>query len=968
MQCVSLVRKTQLRNLALIAAILALSALHAEELVPGLIGEYFNMKEPISGFLPTPVTIKPTFVRVEKNVDFGEVTGDFYGIKFSDNFHARWSGTLRVEKEGDYTITATSDDGSRVFIDGKAIVENPGMHPMTEKSGTVKLSAGDHDLRIEYYQGGGGAGCRVSWKSGGKDEAIPAKALFHKKEAENVAWDKAAWEKMPKGAAGSGGVAGKYEKTDYGSFQSGTIVSGPNQSNKGIAIKLGKIEKPADEPTAQGIPQAAVAFDTEMLRVQAGWNNGFVKLPRGRDGIEGQPAVNGTVLFSTKKGNPGWARGDDFKDPRNPKMAYGNLPADWARYKGLYLHGNKVVLKYTVGDCTIHEQPGVEVLDGVTVITRTLNLGTSSKPLTMLLCEDDKSVSSIRALESEAGATNDAGRDVCILAAKDATTGVIAGISGAPAGTKWEAAEGGRIHLKLPVLTQPVNIKVILANQPIAERSKLAPIIAAKPESLDAYLKGGPPRWTDVVTTQGILGDSEEGLKMQGVKKGEVAAGGGAYVVDTLAVPYDNPYQSYMRLTGMDFFPDGRIAVCTMDGDVWIVSGVDEKLEKLTWKRFATGLFQSLGLRIVDGKIYCTCRDQLVRLHDLNNDGEADFYEAFNNECMVSPNYHEFALDLHTDKAGNFYYMKGSTLGANTDHNGNMIRVSKDGSKFEIFSTGYRAPNGMCVGPDDQITTGDNQGNWTPSCPINWVTQGSFSGYLDCHHRDVKPDKRPPPIVWMPMHADNSSGGQVWVKSDKWGPFNGHLLHLSYGKCALFHVMFEEIDGIKQGGVTRFPLSFASGTMRARFSALDGQLYICGMKGWQTEAARDGCLQRVRYTGKPVHMPTEFHVTKTGMDITFASPLDPKSAADVDNYSAQWFNVVWTKDYGSPEFNVSDPKKKGREELKIESVKLSPDGKTVSLIIPGLKPVTNVVIKYKVTAADGTAISQELCNTINVMP
>jgi glucose/arabinose dehydrogenase len=96
-----------------------------------------------------------------------------------------------------------------------------------------------------------------------------------------------------------------------------------------------------------------------------------------------------------------------------------------------------------------------------------------------------------------------------------------------------------------------------------------------------------------------------------------------------------------MRLTGVDFFADGkRAAVCTMDGDVWTVSGIDESLATLTWRRFASGLFQSLGLRIVDEKVYVLGRDQITRLHDLDGDGEADFYENFNNDVGVTPAYH----------------------------------------------------------------------------------------------------------------------------------------------------------------------------------------------------------------------------------------------------------------------------------------------------------------------------------------
>src|SRR6185503_5718741 len=186
---------------------------------------------------------------------------------------------------------------------------------------------------------------------------------------------------------------------------------------------------------------------------------------------------------------------------------------------------------------------------------------------------------------------------------------------------------------------------------------------AAPPAELAPLTKGGPGR-NAPVTTAGVLGKEA-----------------GAFQSDILTVPYDNPSKSYMRLTGVDFFADGkRAAVCRMDGDVWTVAGIDDTLEKLTWRRFASGLFQSLGLRIVDDQVHVLGRDQITRLHDLDGDGEADFYENFNNDCGVTPAYHEFTHDLQTDSQGNFWYAKGSTMGqAIVPQHGSVVKVAKDG-------------------------------------------------------------------------------------------------------------------------------------------------------------------------------------------------------------------------------------------------------------------------------------------------
>src|SRR4029450_1094563 len=100
---------------------------------------------------------------------------------------------------------------------------------------------------------------------------------------------------------------------------------------------------------------------------------------------------------------------------------------------------------------------------------------------------------------------------------------------------------------------------------------------------LRTLTKGGPARYPEPVITRGVLG-----------------TGDGPYVVDTLTPPVENPWKSFLRFGGLDFFSNGDCAVCSVSGDVWVVSGIDEKLQQLKWRRFATGLFQPLGLRIVD--------------------------------------------------------------------------------------------------------------------------------------------------------------------------------------------------------------------------------------------------------------------------------------------------------------------------------------------------------------------------------
>jgi hypothetical protein len=207
----------------------------------------------------------------------------------------------------------------------------------------------------------------------------------------------------------------------------------------------------------------------------------------------------------------------------------------------------------------------------------------------------------------------------------------------------------------------------------------------------------------------------------------------------------------------------------------------------------------------------------------------------------------------------------------------------------------------------------------------------------------------------------------VWVTSDKWGPFKDRMLHLSYGQASLFLLMMDFVDGQVQGGVVKFPLDFDTGVCRGRVGP-DGQVYLAGLAGWQTRGARDGAFHRVRYTGKPVYMPTELHVHSGAIAITFTQELDPDAATDPDSYSVEQWNYLWTSDYGSPEVSVENPEKKGHDTVALKSVELSPDKKTVTLHIPELKPVMQMKIAMKIAAADGTPIEYEIYNTINSVP
>lgn len=544
-------------------------------------------------------------------------------------------------------------------------------------------------------------------------------------------------------------------------------------------------------------------------------------------------------------------------------------------------------------------------------------------------------------------------------------------VNGTQVVLRWEV--GGKEVLEKPEWRSGSLVRVIEGTEPVA----IPGVKVETSQELHSLITGGAPHWPDAIETTGDLSPDSTA----------------AYVVDTVKIPDPNPWKAPLFLGGLDFFADGRAAVCTFHGDVFLVSGLSGDLKKVTWRRFASGLYHALGLKIVKDEIYVTCRDGLWRLRDLNGDGECDSYEAFNFDVKVTKSFHEFVFDLQSDPQGNFYFAKAGPVkngGRGFDeimaHHGSLMRVSPDGAKLEVVATGFRAPNGIGCGPDGQLTTGDNEGTWTPACKVNWIKPGGFYGVVPLSHRDPLPTDYDRPLCWLPKRIDNSGGGQVWVPdNDKWGPWRGQLLHLSYGHCALYGVMHEEVAGQIQGGVSAFPVKFQSGSMRARFHPQDGQLWVAGLRGWQTDGIKNGCLQRVRYTGAPVRMPMAIHAKKDGIELQFACSLDTQAAADPQNWNVEVWNYLWSSAYGSPElstlgdtekpaelgkdgamqFTKAQISKAKHDPLEVKRISIGTDDRTVFLEIPGLKPVMQMSIRYGIKAADGAELKGEVINTIH---
>jgi mono/diheme cytochrome c family protein len=709
----------------------------------------------------------------------------------------------------------------------------------------------------------------------------------------------------------------KYLQMNFGPALFWTLQVAPdNIAYKGIAIRLD------DGPGGVSRGHLWMLYDHDTMRVATAWSGSQFVDWKGIafDGShQTHTSIVGDKAFVNPVG-PGWANPMDgsFSDPRfkgRDNKPYGPLPREWTHFKGVHFSDNHVVVAYTVGDAGILELPGYERSGAAIAFSRALNIGKSSRDLWLRVAPEDVPVALV----------------------------------GKPSAS-LEKTNGFNV-LHIPKEATPLNLKLLIA-QPtpgVDAATLFAFALVSQPApDLSLFTHGGAPRWNPPLATQGKLGSED-----------------GPFAVDELTPPPDasNPWHTWLRFGGFDFFKDGRrAAICTWNGDVWIVDGVEGNLAQLTWKRIASGLFQPLGLKIVDETIYVTCRDQIARLHDLNGDGEIDFVENFNNDHQVTEHFHEFAMGLQTDSDGNFYYAKSArhALPALVPHHGTLLKVTRDGLRTEIVANGFRAANGVCVNDDGTFFVTDQEGHWTPKNRINWIHPGGFYGNMfGFHDRTSSADAdMEQPLVWITNDMDRSPGELVWVRSEKWGPLNGTLLNLSYGTGKIFVVPYEKMGSQLQGGVVQLPIPDSpTGTMRGRFHPGNGDLYTCGLFAWAGNRTADGGFHRIRPTGKPTYLPIGLHAHSNGIEVQFTDPVDATAAIDAGNYSVKVWSLERSANYGSRHVD--------EHSLKVTSATVGSDKKTIFLTVPDLKPTWCMEIKASIRGLDGTSINRTIHNTIH---
>ena len=138
--------------------------------LPGLRYEYY---EETLTHLPRFERLHAVSEGIAREINLGVTKRD-------DNVALRFRGNISVSTEGEYTFAVVSDDGARLMIDDKPVLENDGIHAATEGKGRIVLTRGEHALTVVYFNGTGERALNAYWEGPGFGrQEIPAAVLSH---------------------------------------------------------------------------------------------------------------------------------------------------------------------------------------------------------------------------------------------------------------------------------------------------------------------------------------------------------------------------------------------------------------------------------------------------------------------------------------------------------------------------------------------------------------------------------------------------------------------------------------------------------------------------------------------------------------------------------------------------------------------------------------------------------------------
>jgi glucose/arabinose dehydrogenase len=456
---------------------------------------------------------------------------------------------------------------------------------------------------------------------------------------------------------------------------------------------------------------------------------------------------------------------------------------------------------------------------------------------------------------------------------------------------------------------------------------------------------------------------------------------------------YELPAGEVIECGAIEFFPDGKLAVGTRRGEIWIAEhALEPDPKKAKFTRFARGLHEVLGLAYKDGWLYATQRCDVSRLKDTKGTGKADLFEVVSDSWEINGNYHEYAFGSRFDKDGNMWIalcLTGS-FDSGCKFRGWGGKITPDG-KFIPTTSGVRSPGGVGFNAQGDVFYTDNQGPWNGACGLKQLVNGGFVGHPDSFKwypeaNKLNPTLGPAPLVpktnsrmmteakripqlvptcvifpYITM-GQSAAGIDCDLSGGKFGPFKEQLFVGDQTHSTVMRVFLEKVEGRYQGAVFPFRAGFGSGNVPVRF-APDGSLVVGGTnRGWGSRGNKQFALERVAWTGKVPFEIQEMRAKSDGFELVFTDKVDAKTAGNLASYKMKTYTYIYRADYGSPEVDHTKP--------DITRAVVGADGKSVRLFVGPLQPGhVHELASAGVRSAEGLPLlHKEAYYTLNYIP
>ena len=288
----------------------------------------------------------------------------------------------------------------------------------------------------------------------------------------------------------------------------------------------------------------------------------------------------------------------------------------------------------------------------------------------------------------------------------------------------------------------------------------------------------------------------------------------------------------------------------TRHGEIYLISGIDQKRPVPTYRLFATGLDEIFGLAYKDDAFYVTQSCELTRVSDTKGKGKADRFETLS-DAWGYANYHEYAFGSNFDDKGNLHVALGlsNSYDSHALFRGFIMKVVT-GRQDAALASGLRSPGGIGYNEHGSLFYVESQGPWNCSCSLKAVTPGSFQGHpASFNWYKYAPEMGPVPpmpksgsrIVIEKSASSNSfpyavifpyirmgrsiTGFTVNRTKGKFGPFEDQIFLGDYTLSILMRATTEQVNGVWQGACYPFREGLSTGILNVDVHA-GGELAV----------------------------------------------------------------------------------------------------------------------------------------------